>query len=61
MVRSCKESANRENEMFKMSETMADDGKVEDCERQVQGNVVKQDREEKKMKNTKPVHFWTFA
>ena len=48
MVESCKESANRENEMFKMSESMADDGKVEDCERQVQENVVKQPRKEKR-------------
>ena len=56
-VKSCKESATREMQIFKMVESLADDAKVEDGDR---GRIGKpcNNSVKKKMKKKKLVHSW---
>ena len=56
-VKSCKESAQRETERFKMAESLADDAKVEDVDRGRLRKTSKQLREQK-IKKKKLVHLW---
>ena len=51
MVKSCKESAKRETEIYKMSESMADDAKVEDGDKGRLRKTLKKLRKERDEEN----------